>query len=282
MRLITIIGLVALTASNLFAQSEVRALPLSYSTMELLSAQDIPAGEAVVSAAFAMPAELVSIEYDVDSATGLGLGTLSVTFSYSDEKDGIYTKATDTTSSNATDTVSFISLAKATAGADIRLYPAQFCKAHFKNDSAVTVSLNRLTALRKGLGLSYRPHALIDEKIDLKLSGTVANAAESSASGTTALPAELVSVFWDSDGGSATRKVNFYYSNSKDGPFVAWEDQGVEAVAFQNSVSASDADAVVTCKPFPALYCQIKWKNETGGSRVLTKVLGVRRAQQKR
>ena len=284
MRLPLILGLFALTAVNLFAQS-ARPLPLDLAAVELFDAQEIAASGSIESEPVADPHELLSIELHIssDDAAALDLGDLTLTVAYASDRDGPYTAPVDTVSSNVTDTVSFTSTTSA-EGVDFRGAPAKWAKFTLANgNGSVDVSLLRLTAVRQRIGGPARPHALVMVAVDMGIAvDALADDTESVSSTAKADPREFQAFSYDSNGSTGTREIRFFYSNSPDGPFVPWRDEGVETVAYQNSVSSTALDSMVTAKLFPALYFQAKFYNGSGAATDVTHVHGIRRAQSKR
>lgn len=282
MKLSWILGLAALMialASSAQAQGLSQALPTEYEAFTILPTQNVSpgSGNAVTSGAIADPAEIVSIDYDSTAASGVG--PLTITVTYSDKEDGPFVALEDDASQGGMSTVTMNTTP--TSGADFKGANAKFAKFKLTNGAGL-LPLKRLTGLRRKLGRNARPQALADRVVDLGLSGTVTNTNRTAFSNAFAAPGDFLSFLWDSSGSVGTRDLEFYYSNSPDGPFVAWEDQSVASPAYQNKATSTALDIAITAKPFQALNAKFKWRNASGASSTLTRASGTRREQQKR
>ena len=281
MKLNTILGLIALVtvlATGVCAQGLSQALPYNYSAVPILGENTIEASHSVTSSAISDPAEILSVEYD--STPTVGVSGLSISVIYSNEKDGTYVTPVNGDSSVVTSSITFG--VTPTSGVDFHGYPAKFAKFVFANNGAVSVPLLRVTGMRRAIRAFARPVALVDYSVDLGLTDNVTTGATSDFSKMLTNPMEFVSFFWDTTGSTGTRTLKFYYSNVEAGPYVQYVDQGLVSVAYQNQTATTAKQALITAKPFPALYMKVKYTNGSAAPLAITQLLGVRRGQDRR
>ena len=279
MKLFTLIALIALCVSTAFAQGEALPLPFVYTPVDILTNQTIGSSAYVTSTAVPDPSEFVSMDYVTPT---VGASSLSVTVLYSDKEAGPFVAGVDGATIHATNTISWNTTPS--SGCDVHFYPSKWAKFRF-NSGGIAISLTRLTALRKKIGVAYRPQILATRTVDIGLANTTVSGTTTSDYTSTVpfvSPFEFVGFFLDTDGSVGTRNLRAYYSNSEDGPWNAWVDQGFESVAYQNTITTTAKQAYISAKPFPAAYVKFKLQNASGYDFDVTTLSGTRKEQVKR
>lgn len=283
------VALIIILASPVHAQSLSQALMTQDIAVPLITpvspATTVPvlANGTQDSVIISDPQEIKSIEYD---ASGAGFNAPVVAFTFSDNAAGPFVTATDTLSSSFLASVTFNNTP--TSGANVKLPPFKYAKATLTASSLGTLPLKRLTALRRKISSTSHKAVILQDSLlpfpglaALPLSNNTSSAAQTKSNGDPFPNAnETIGFFLTSTGGTGTKKIQMRYSNSKTGPFSAWEDQG--STGFQNEVSGTAATLSINCKPFDALYWQLIGRNEAGGSRTFTRVGAIRRSQYER
>lgn len=280
-RYLGLIALVLALATGALAQGLSQALPSIYEPISLLTAQNVPIGATgVTSVAISDPSEIVSIDYD--STATANVGPLTITVTYSDTETGSFAAGVDTVSQGGMNTITLNTTP--TSGADFKAYNAKWAKFKLTNAGTATMPLLRMTGLRRRINANFaRPMALVDRVLNLGLDATtLTNGSTSGFSSAFSRSSEFLSFFWDTSGSVGTRELQFYFSNSDAGPFVAWESQASESPAFQNKVTSTAIDAALSGKPFQAAFIKYKFKNASGATTTAAVLSATRREQQKR
>lgn len=229
-----------------------RALQTERVAELLIDTGTVSSTHSLVSDLIYDPVQITSVDY---AASGAGMSGPLLTFNYSNSPSGPFVAGVGSGFDN---TVTFANTP--TSGAPVTLYPFKYAKATMST-SGVAFSLTRCTMARNRITGRTRPVALQEFPAEVKpFAGLVVGATTTSSlfpatPNPSLAPWDIMSIFMDTTGGSGeTRTVNFCYSNSKTGPFVAWEDP--HAVGYLNSTASTALTMAKTVTLHPALYYQ--------------------------